>query len=98
MSCFVYKNKGGDTPRGRWLRRLDLPEKLIEHPDEVVIVHTTEDLGHKCATFRQKFDSQLQTHQHELRLRIGVLNPGGSDVGGTIVQYDVRLPVLEFAA
>ena len=98
MSCFVYKNKGGDTPRGRWLRCLDLPEKLVEHPDEVVVVCASEDLRDERPALDEKLRSELHAHEHELRLAVRVLDPGGTDVRCTIMQHDIGLPVLELAA
>lgn len=31
-------------------------------------------------------------------MAIGVLDPGGTDIWSTIVQYDVGFPIFEFAA
>lgn len=87
-----------DIPR-RWrLRRLDLSEKLVEHPDEVVIVRAPEDLRDECPALDEELRRELHTHEHELGLAVRVLDPGGTDVRRTVVQHDVRLPVLELAA
>jgi len=72
-------------PGGWWLGSLDLFKELVENPDQVVIVDTTEDLGDKCSTLDQKLHCKLQAHEDELGLGVGVLNPCRSDVGGTIV-------------
>ena len=87
-----------DAPRRGRLRCLHTLEQLIEHPDQVVVVRGPEDLGHEGPSLDQELGCQFQTHEHKLRLRVRVLHPGSTDVGSTIVQYDVGLPVLEFAA
>ena len=83
-------------PGGRRFRCLDLFEQLVENPDEIVVVFTPKHLCDKCSSFDEELYSKLQTHENELRLRISVLYPGGPDVWCTVVEYYIRLPVLEF--
>ena len=86
------------VPRGRRLGSLDLGEKLVEHPHEVVVVGTSENLGHESPALHKKLDSQLQAHKHDLRLTVCVLNPGCSDIWSTVMKYHIRLPVLELSS
>src|SRR5690606_34095514 len=54
------------APGRRRLGSFDLFEQLIEHPDEVVVVHTTEDLRNERSSLDEELDGELQTHEHEL--------------------------------
>lgn len=86
------------VPRRGRLRCLDLPKQLVEDPDEVVVIHTTEDLGHERPALDEELDGEFETHEHELGLRVGILYPGCTDVGSTVVQDDICFPVFELAA
>ena len=86
------------VPRRRRLRSLDLAEELGEHPDEVVVVRLTEDLGDEGASLGEKFDGEFEGHEHECALRVRGLDPCRSDIGSTVVQDDIGLPVLQLVA
>ena len=86
------------APRRGGFCRFHLSEKLVEHPHKVVVVGTSEDLRDKRSSLHQKLNSQLQTHEHKFRLSESILNPSCTNVRSAIVQYDVGLPVLQFAA
>lgn len=87
-----------NIPGGGRLRGLDLGEKLAEHPKQVVVILTSEDLGNKCSAFDEELHSQFQTAQHELGLREGVLHPCATDIRSTIVEYDIGFPVFHMRA
>lgn len=87
-----------NIPGRRRLRCLDLGEELAEHPKQVVVVLTSEDLGHKCSAFDKELHSQFQTAQHELGLRESILHPCTTDIRSTIVEYDISLPVFHMRA
>jgi len=70
---------------------------LIENPHQVVIVLTPENFGHKGTPFDEEIDREFEGHKDELRLRVRILNPRDTNVGSTIVEYNVGLPVLEFS-
>lgn len=88
----------GDVARGGRLRRFDLGEELVEDPDEVVVVDGTEDLSHERAALDEELRGELEGHEHELGLAVCVLHPCGTDVGRTVMQDDVSLPVLQLVA
>jgi hypothetical protein len=71
---------------------------LIENPHQVVIVLTPENLGHKGTPFDEEFDCEFEGHKDELRLSVRILNPCGTDIGSTIVKYNVSFPVFEFSS
>ena len=54
-------------------------------------------LGHKPPSRPQQAAGQLDGTQREHGLPIGVLDPGGAHVGGTVVEHAVHLPGLELA-
>ncbi len=85
-------------PRRWGFGRFYFAEQLVEHPDEVVVVRTSEDLCDERPAFDEELGSQFHTHEHQLRLAVGILHPGSTDVGGTIMQHDVGFPVLQLAA
>jgi hypothetical protein len=84
-----------DIPGRRGLGGLDRLEQLSKDPHQRVVILAPENLGHKQSILLQEFRSQLQRLQHQLVLREGILNPSGSDVGSTIVEYQVRFPVVQ---
>jgi len=71
---------------------------LVKNPNKVIIVNAAEDFGDECAPFEQKLDSELETHENQLGLCIGVLNPGSADIRRTIMQHDIGLPVFQFVS
>lgn len=85
-------------PRGWWLSGFNLAKELIEHPDEVVVVYTAEDFGDKGSSLDEELDSELQAHEHKLRLTIRVLDPCCSDIWRTVMENDIGLPVLQLSA
>ena len=83
-------------PRRGWFGCLDLGKQLTEHPNQVVVVGTPENLRNEGSALDQKLDCKFQAHKHELGLAVGVLNPSSTDIGSTVMQHDVSLPILEF--
>jgi len=84
---------------GRWrLRSLDLTEQLIEHPDQVVVIHTPEHLRYEGSSLDQKFYRKFQTHDDELGLTVCVLNPCRPYIGSSVVKNNIGLPVFDLAA
>jgi len=71
---------------------------LIENPQQVVIVLTPENLGHEGTPFDEEFDGEFKGHKDELRLSVRILYPRSTDIGSTIVKYNVSLPVFEFSS
>ena len=84
------------APGRRRLRSLNLPEQLIEHPDQVVVVCASEHFRDKCASFDEELHGQFQAHEHEFGLAVRILNPSRSDIRSTVVENDVGLPVFYF--
>ena len=77
---------GRHVTRRRRLGRLDFGEELVEDPEERVVVLGAEDLGAEGAAGAQELDGELERREDELDLGEGVLDPGGSDVGRTVVE------------
>lgn len=92
--CHIKLN----APRRRRLRRFHLPKELSEHPHEVVVIRASEDLGDKRATFGKELHGKLHTHEHQFRLAVSVLDPCCSDIGSTIVEHDICLPIFDLGA
>ena len=92
------ENFGGDVTRGGRLGCFDGVEELLEHPQKRVVVLGSENLGDKGTTLNQEIRSQAQRLQGQLGLGESILNPGGTDVGGTIVEYGVCFPSLQMAS
>ncbi len=57
--------------------------------------HTTYD---ESSSLDQELGGQLQRVQGQLGLVVRILHPGGTDVGGTVVEDAVGLPGLEVGA
>ena len=93
MDAYIEEGKE-DIPGGGRLGGFDLPEELIEHPNEIVVIRTPKDFGNKCSAFVQKVHGKFETHEDELRLAVRVLDPGCSDIGGTVVQHNICAPVF----
>ena len=54
------------VPRRLWFGRLHLLEKLLEDPEQRLVVFGAENLGDKSATFIQKVTGQLQCHEGQM--------------------------------
>lgn len=80
---------GGDVTRGRGLGGLDLGEELVENPEERVVILGTEDLGAEGSAGGEEFGGELERSEYELDLGEGILYPGSSDIGSSIVEYAV---------
>jgi hypothetical protein len=85
-------------PRRWGLGCLNLAEQLGEDPDEVVVVDGAEDLGNEGAALGEELDGKPERHEHELGLRVRVLDPRRANVWRAVVQHDVRAPVFELTA
>lgn len=59
---------------------------------------TPENLGYKGTTLDEEFDRELEGHKDKLRLSVRILNPRSTDIGSTIMKYNVSLPVFEFSS
>ena len=75
--------------RRRWLGRLNLVEKLLKRPQKGVVIGRSEHLGHKGTARLQQVTSQLERVQRQLGLVVGILTPGGTNIGGSVVEYKV---------
>jgi hypothetical protein len=71
---------------------------LVENPQQVVIVLTPKNLGHKGTPLDEELDREFKGHQDKLRLSVRILYPRGTNIGSTIVKYNVSLPVFEFSS
>jgi hypothetical protein len=94
--CKTTKKK--KLPRRWWLGGFDFAEQLSEDPEKVVVVGAPEDLGDESATFHEKFHCEPETHEDELCLGVGVLDPGSTDVGCTVMENNISFPVLELVS
>jgi hypothetical protein len=59
---------------------------------------TPENLGYKGTSFDEEFDREFEGHKDKLRLSVSILNPGSTNIGSTVVKYNVRFPIFEFSS
>lgn len=78
----------------RRLSCLAFTKQLFEHPHQGLVVSRPKDFGHKGAAFGEKLDRQLERHENEACLRVGILNPGSTNVGCSVVQNHISLEML----
>lgn len=79
--------KPWDSPTRRRLSSFHLSKKLIEDPDQRVVIFGSENLCHENSTFGQKLDSKLERLKDQFILSVSILNPGCSYVWSSIVEY-----------
>jgi hypothetical protein len=89
------ENFGGNISRRRRLGSLNGGEKLLENPQKGIVVLGAENFGDKASTLAQEISSQSQGLQNKFCLRESILYPSGTNVGSTIVENDVCLPVFD---
>ena len=78
---------GRDVTRRRRLGGFDLGEELVEDPEKRVVILGSENFGDESSSWSEEFGGQLEGREYELDLRESILNPGGSYVGSSIVEY-----------
>ena len=71
---------------------------MVEDPEQFVVFLGTEDFGNKGSAFDEKLGGQLHGLKGQFGLVEGVLNPGGTDVGGAIVEDSVGFPGLQVSS
>mmetsp|Transcript_3910 Transcript_3910/g.11047 ORF Transcript_3910/g.11047 Transcript_3910/m.11047 type:complete len:223 (+) Transcript_3910:496-1164(+) len=93
-----HEDLGGLVAAGRRLRGLHLIKKLVEDPEQRVVVRGPEDLGHEPPAGREKLGTKLEGREGELGLAVGILEPRLTHVGGSIVEDTVHSHILELLA
>jgi len=87
-----------DSPR-RWrLRRFDALEQLPKHPHQAVIILTSEHFGNEAPSLHQEVRGQSQTLQDQFILRESILYPSRTNVRCSIMQDQIRLPIVQMSS
>jgi len=89
---------GRDVSGRRGLCGFDLGEKLLEHPQQRVVILRSENLGDESTAFDEELGREFQRMKHKFGLVEGILHPSGTDVGRTIVQHTIGLPRLQVSS
>ena len=90
------ENFGRGESTGQWLVSLNFSEELIHNPDERIVVVGSENLCNESTSLFKEIAGEFQGTQTQVNLDIGVLIPVGTDIGCTIIEYDINFGVPEF--
>mmetsp|Transcript_18943 Transcript_18943/g.33364 ORF Transcript_18943/g.33364 Transcript_18943/m.33364 type:complete len:318 (-) Transcript_18943:202-1155(-) len=82
--------------RRLWFEGLDVTKELLQDPMVRRRITTSVEFGNKASVFLQMLRRTSQGVYGEFRLFVGILVVTGTDVGCTVVQYNVDAASLMF--
>jgi hypothetical protein len=82
-----HEDLRGRLARGTGACGVHMLKKLLHHPQQSVVILTTEHFTHKHPAWLQEFGGQLQRPQHQLVLHIRITVILRTNVRSTIIQH-----------
>lgn len=75
----------------------NLSEEFIANPNKGIVILGSENLGNESTTLSQEIDCKLKSRQGKFNLIEGILLPVSTDIGSTIIEYNICLTILQFS-